>query len=479
MVFCPANRRRTNTPTSPLTHIEGDQQADLDRRTDESPRLGLTSKPHPEISSRGPGTWTLNSSQQSTTGQKRRRTQSASEGSSKRPHVQSVEKNQAPSAPHSVKRPDKSPQPESRCPLCSFPCWLCYGARTCEDPPSDCSDDCSGEDQPSDDEPETETSGSMSVTPCSRPSVKRKRRADGLTYLNAKDTHFQQYILEPCGVKISGGIRLSRPECLWHDGIEEDPSAISRVHLTLDQLAAERLSAQFLHYHRRRYDEATLTKFITRWLAPFDDYLAHDGPVAVVPLWRDRWKPGKVGPPAPRQIGYLYDWDIEPDMTYMVALNLFDLTLREALRLPDLDWLLAEPAGLCPYLTFEIKCAEKSGKDSDATNQVAAASVLWLYQRKRLKDELGSSDFSDLQHYSIIINSTHFRVWVAEYDGSVYSIQMIGRGSFEEPAGVLEYVKWSNAIHKWGLGPNARSFKRDVEALYGKRSEQTNSAAIR
>lgn len=68
---------------------------------------------------------------------------------------------------------------------------------------------------------------------------------------------------------------------------------------------------------------------------------------------------------------------------------------------PDLDWLLAEPAGVCPYLTFELKCAEKLGKDSDAKYQISVASILWLQQRKKLKDKLNSSDFSDLRHYYI------------------------------------------------------------------------------
>jgi hypothetical protein len=66
-------------------------------------------------------------------------------------------------------------------------------------------------------------------------------------------------------------------------------------------------------------------------------------------------------------------------MIYMVATTLFEEDLRSALIRPDLDWLLDEPAGVCPHLTVELKCAEKSGKDSDAKYQISAASVLWLY----------------------------------------------------------------------------------------------------
>lgn len=113
-------------------------------------------------------------------------------------------------------------------------------------------------------------------------------------------------------------------------------------------------------------------------------------------LRRDKWRPGKDGPPVTTLEGYTYEWDIELDMTYMVALNLFERDLRDILSQANLDWLLAESEGVCPYLTFELKRAEKSGKDSDAMYQISVASVLWLHQRKKLKDRLNSSDFSDL-----------------------------------------------------------------------------------
>ena len=101
----------------------------------------------------------------------------------------------------------------------------------------------------------------------------------------------------------------------------------------------------------------------------------------------------------------------------MIALNLIEEDLRIALQQPDLDWLLAGPTGVCPYLTCELKCAEKSGKESHTIYQIWAASVLWLYRRKKLKDKLNSYDFSDLRHYSIVINSICFQIWVAEFDG--------------------------------------------------------------
>ena len=37
------------------------------------------------------------------------------------------------------------------------------------------------------------------------------------------------------------------------------------------------------------------------------------------------------------------------------------------------------------------------------------------------------------------------------------------------------YIEWSNAIHAWGLGVNASSFKKDIETLVKLRSAQTPS----
>ena len=37
------------------------------------------------------------------------------------------------------------------------------------------------------------------------------------------------------------------------------------------------------------------------------------------------------------------------------------------------------------------------------------------------------------------------------------------------------YIEWSNAIHAWGLGANASSFKKDIEMLVELRSAQAPS----
>ena len=38
------------------------------------------------------------------------------------------------------------------------------------------------------------------------------------------------------------------------------------------------------------------------------------------------------------------------------------------------------------------------------------------------------------------------------------------------------YIEWSTAIHAWGLGANASTFKKDIESLVELRSAQTPSS---
>ncbi|KAL9117090.1 MAG: hypothetical protein Q9187_006375 [Circinaria calcarea] len=312
----------------------------------------------------------------------------------------------------------------------------------------------------------------MSTIRASSTSSGKRKRTDGLTFIGPKDNYFQEYILSQCGVSIVEDPPRSRVDDIPDDGIMDDPSLSSMVHLDIDLDTATQISDQIMLYHRRRYNEATFNKLVAKWLAPFDDYINKDGPEQVTSLWRERWRPGKAGPYVSSQMGFIYDWDIEPDTTYMIVSNIFEHPVREEISAPDLEWLLAEPSGVSPYLTFELKTAERSGKESEAIHQIAAASAVWLHQRRRLKEELNTSDFSDVRHYSIVINSLAYQIWEAVYNGKKFVVRMIHLGSFSTADGVVQYAKWSNAIHKWGLGTNARAFKKDVLALLEKRKDR-------
>ena len=362
------------------------------------------------------------------------------------------------------------PKPEDyRCPRCTFPCWLCHRKGV----PKRIKSETSDEKRKTSDEEESDMSEAENSNSISKSSKNKRKRTDGLTYLGPKDNNFETCILRPIGVRIRALDTPSTSESLPDDGVPDDPSQHCQIHLEIDDSVATRISAQFRHYHHRKYDEVALTQLMTKWLARSDDYIDPDGSMTVSSLRRDIWKPRKQGPELNPALWtmYTYDWDIVPDITYMLTINLFKDEVREALRQPTtLHWLAAEPLGVCPYLTFELKCAEKTGKDSEAECQISVASVLWLAQWERLKHELSSNDFSDLRHYSIVVNSLDYQIWVTRLENSTYSVAKIADGSFVNPDGVKQYAKWSNAIHKWGLGTNARAFKRDVEDLWKRKS---------
>lgn len=286
----------------------------------------------------------------------------------------------------------------------------------------------------------------------------------GLTYAGPRDKDFKTSILFPTGIYIREGCQDLRPEDLLPSSAHRDASIVSKIFLNIEPERGGRIASELLQYYQRGYDETAITKIIIDTLAPFDYLVNPDDSTIVTSLCRDKWKPNQKGPVVSEERGYTYDWEIEPDMTYMASINIFDQNVREALQETKLGDFLAESYGVCPYLTVEYKCTEKGGKDSIAVNQMAVASVIWIHQRKLLKDALKSSDTEPLQHYSIKINATDFQVWVTKFDGKKYIFRMVDRDQFRRN-GIENYVKWWNAIHTWGLGPNAQSFKRDIETL--------------
>ena len=340
-----------------------------------------------------------------------------------------------------------------KCPQCSLPCWLCNTAKLADKPSS---------------EPiyNKYVDGKTSLPPSSADSSTKRRRNDGLIFLGPKDKHFEDFILRPSGVRIRAGIFRQIPEDIPQGNSQKDLSTSSEVLLKLDNKAITRISTQIIHWHQRLCNEGELIDLINKYLAPWEDWTDWDGPQGIASLRRRELRVTNGGPPLEKQLDYIYDWDVVPDTTYMLALNLFDAELRNAIRGPQLTWLRADTYGICPYLTLEYKCAEEPGKDSEAMCQIAVASVVWLHQWKRLKEKLGTSTFSDLRHYSIIINSLNFHIWLTNFDGKEFTVVQISRGGLDDPEGIEKYMKWWNAIHCWGLGTHAQSFKEDVEALW-------------
>lgn len=245
---------------------------------------------------------------------------------------------------------------------------------------------------------------------------------------------------------------------------------------TDNQLKA--IMGDFEAYLARGYDEHTLFTICANSIIPRDEFIHTDlddeEQTFTISVRRDKWKPMKKGPPMPREIGQsIYDWDIEPDTTYAVSIQTFESKHRKALTRKENQQLVAERGAVCPYLTIEYKCTEETGKSSDARFQVAAASILWMHQRKNIRQALGLT-LTDLRYYSITIVDQTYTVWEAYFREDKHRLRNLSHGDLTTMSGLKNYVDWANAIHTWGLGENATSFKKDIETLLERpRRQQT------
>ena len=408
------------------------------------------------------------------------------------PPTSVIKRRRSSSSPESVRKrqsrepaptslPPKPPPPETNwhCSNCGRPCWGCFSPP--EVPPDVAS---------LDEEEDIDRLRMASAPPSSQgahttpsrvtqttdsPSTRKRKRAleAGVSYVGPKDLGFKTNILTPLNVFISS----SRPEGIELEHIfgKEPPTPESRVIIKKDDAELKKIMSDFTMCQTRQYDERTLFTVCTDSVVlreQFDDApLIGEDQNMTVSVRRDWWKPRLEGPNIPKN-GYIYDWDMEPDTTYGVSTRMFDVKLRRELNRKECQpWLAECEAMVCPYLTVEYKCTEKTGRSSDATYQNTAASILWLYQRKIMRQELGCS-LNGLKHFSVTFVDSNFTIWEAGFSEDLYSVRAIVRGAVTNMDGLKNYIKWSNAIHSWGLGANATSFKSDVEALLERRRNQ-------
>ena len=412
---------RSPTKTEPLSNLSGLEQISSD------PRL------------------------RSLAGQKRQRSTSPEQNPRKRYSFPTQH-------PHSLKRIE-SPQIEENghCSNCGYPCWRCAASNAPPDPPE--LHENHNSEQESMEPPSTQVSASM--TPSSK---KRKTyEANGLIYVGPKDAEFKICILIPCGMVLHKFEPMNlTPTIIFGTQPPPPPSRVF-IHKTEQEL---RDIIEDLNEHlNRQYDEHALTMICADSIILRDRNKNNDPDddnELIVAERRDKWKPRKEGP-----VGggaYYYDWDLEPDATYTVSIRMFNSNERQDLKAKTCERWLAEPDSVCPYLTIEYKASEKTGKQSHAMHQSAAASMLWLHQRKQIRDAL-SKPLDDLQHYSIVIFDAYYTISQTRFRGVKYHYTTVATGALTKIRDLKEYIEWSNAIHTWGLGPNATSFKEDIQEL--------------
>ena len=283
------------------------------------------------------------------------------------------------------------------CPNCGRSCWLCTvsPAAPPEQPELEDEEECAR--MASNDATST-TNTSNTVNS----SKKLKRKKDhyascGIKFVGPRDQGFKDHILDPLGVKWAKSFQLNGKPPQF---LRSQPLPQSKVIIGVDDTRLERLPMNFKVYKVRRYDEHTLSTLCWDSIILRDDWVENplvdagvfkeeeepavlDEEPIKISVRRDKWKPQKQGPWMPEGSKFVYDWELEPDTSYAVSINMFDFEYRNKLHSDALQpWVAEKDVTVCPYLTVEYKCADKGGKEAQATNQAIAAAVLWPLPEK-------------------------------------------------------------------------------------------------
>ena len=374
------------------------------------------------------------------------------------------------------------------CPNCGHHCWLCKLSPAAPPEQPELGDEEERQRRRMASENAPSTTDTSSIAPSSKKRKKDYYTQLGIKFVGLRDQVFKNYILDPLGVEWANRPQLNRKPPLF---LRSQPLPQSKVIIRGDDKELEGISMDFREYNARPYDEHALSTLCwdsvilrDRWVEnarsdgeAFDneeELVVKDQEPIITSVRRDKWKPQKQGPPMPAG-RFVYDWELEPDTSYAVSIRMFDLEYRKKLHLDAFQsWVAERDVAVCPYLTVEYKCSGKGGKQTQATNQATAAAVLWLYQRKNLRDTIGKA-YGGLSHFLITIVDSVYVISEGRLNGNEYSMRELVKGDFIRIDDLRLYIEWSNAIHAWGLGANAQTFKEDIETLVELRSAQTQS----
>lgn len=169
-----------------------------------------------------------------------------------------------------------------------------------------------------------------------------------------------------------------------------------------------------------------------------------------------------------------YEWDIRPDCAYYISLRAFPLNFRLDVRK---FVSVVQDRACCPYLTIEFK--EYLETPQTATNQVAIASAIALYNRWHLKHKAlqrlniagdWPKDHKDqLRHYSITFVGAAWELWYTipkTYDAwSGCTMFQMKFGDCSNANSVMLLLSILNDIHYWGLTVHGKSCLVDIGTL--------------
>ena len=385
----------------------------------------------------------------------------------------------SPSKIPSTPRPYESFTPEDNwsCPNCGRRCWLCKLPTSAPSEQLELRDEAELERARLTSEPTHSSTDIYSSKVSSKKEKKDHYTQLGITFVGPRDQKFRDAILDPLGVCWAKRSRSKGKPPLF---LNSQPLPVSKVIIKSDDEDLERIATDFMECKVRQYDEHSLTLICCDSIILRDGWVENafadkdDQELIIASVRRDKWKPQKQGPAIPES-RFVYDWDLEPDATYAVSINMFNPGYRRKLHLDAFQfWVAEKDVSVCPYLTIEYKSSDKGGKEAQATNQAIAAAISWLYQRKDLRKTVGQA-FNDLSHFMITLVDSSYVISEARFEVDEYLMRRHITGDLTCIDDLKLYIEWSNAIHAWGLGANASSFKKDIETLVEFRSAQTPS----
>ncbi|KAI0104685.1 hypothetical protein GGR51DRAFT_521722 [Nemania sp. FL0031] len=166
-----------------------------------------------------------------------------------------------------------------------------------------------------------------------------------------------------------------------------------------------------------------------------------------------------------------YNWDMRPDCAYYVSLRAFPPDLRFNIK----DFVsVVQNRAFCPYLTIEFQKYLEAHQT--ATNRVAVASAIALYNRWHLKHKalqrLGLAKIwhkdqsGQLRHYSIAFSGAEWELCCTipkTYDvwsGCIMFQMRSGDCCYANS--VMLLLSILNDIHYWGLTVHGESCRADI-----------------
>lgn len=166
-----------------------------------------------------------------------------------------------------------------------------------------------------------------------------------------------------------------------------------------------------------------------------------------------------------------YAFDLRPDCAYWLSMQAFSQKYKVQI---GQHVYVVNGKITCHYLTIEFK--RDATEETAASNQVAAAGALALYNRFRLREQSlklagqkwNKEQITSLRHYGITFGGPAYIVWciriVTKNNQWVgCRMQSVCIGNCRLADGVRDLIDWINEIHFWGLTVHGPACQDDVK----------------